>query len=179
MKKETIHTVKEVASMTQDLSNLSVDTINEMAPAAVEKEIRLTTKQIAEMEGVAYITPKRQLQAFGKLPEKLKQQHARAWEYVKGIYENYVISGEPVEFWYCEYPGDPDCLWSIPCNVPVYIPRMIANHLEECQKYHTFSQIAQTAEPTPMKDNEVSSMKWFRPTGTHYRGKFRAVGSFR
>lgn len=178
MKKDTENLVKNVASMGNEVAQLTVDKINEMAPKPEEKELRLTTKQQADSEGARYIEPKRRLQGFGKLPDKLKKEHARAWEYVKGIYENYIVSGEPVEFWYSEYPGDPDCLWSIPCNVPVYVPRMIAKHLEECQKYHTFTRIEGASDPRPMASNEVEAMRWFAPTGTHYRGKFRAVGVF-
>lgn len=178
MKKETESLVKEVATMGQQISQLTVEKINQLAPAPEETELRMTAKQIAASEGARYVEPKKRLPAFGILPEKQKKEHERAWEYVKGIYENYVVSGEPIEFWYCEYPGDPDCLWSIPCNVPVYVPRMIAKHLEEVQKYHSFSRLEGSADPLPMMAGEVEAMKWFRPSGTHYRGKFRAIGVF-
>ena len=178
MKKETENLVKNVANMTTEMSHLTVDKINETAPVIEVAELRMTAKEKAASEGVRYIEPKRKLQAFGKLPEKLKKEHERAWEYVKGIYENYVVSGEPIEFWYSEYPGDPDCLWEIPCNVPVYIPRLVAKHLEECQKYHSFSRLDNNVDPRPMTANEVKEMRWFYPSGTHYRGKFRAIGVF-
>lgn len=178
MKKDSENLVKKVASATE-MGDLTVDKINELAPKAPDmEELRLTAKQKASQEGVRWIEPKRKLQAIGKLPEKLREEHARAWEYVKGIYENFVVNGEPVEFWHCHYPGDPDCLWVIPSNVPVYVPRMIAKHLEETQKYHTFGAIAPTSDPTPRPAHEVEAMRWFAPTGTHYRGKFRAIGSF-
>lgn len=180
MKKEAdqINLVKKVAHMGEQMSGMTVDRINELAPEAEVDEVRMTAKQKAEMEGVRYIEPKRRLQGFGTLPEKLKKEHARAWEYVLGIYENYVVNGEPVEFWYCQYPGDPDCLWSVPANVPVYVPRMIAKHLEECQKYHSFAKLEGSTDPRPMASNEVEAMRWFTPSGTHYRGKFRAIGQF-
>lgn len=176
MSKEKL--VKDTISMSQEISYMSVDKINELAPKPQETELRLTAKQKASDEGVMYVEPKRKLPGFGKLPEKQVEEHRKAWEYVKGIYENYIVNGEPVKFWFCKYAGDPDCLWEIPCNVPVYVPRMIAQHLEEVQKYHSFSQLAPTAEPLPMAAGDVESMRWFYPSGTHYRGKFRPIGAF-
>jgi len=55
---------------------------------------------------------------------------------------------------------------------------MIAKHLEECQKYHSFERLEGTSDPRPMAAHEVEAMRWFRPSGTHYRGKFRAIGVF-
>ncbi len=179
MKKDTESLVKNVAEMSQGIAQMSVDKINELAPAAELAELQLTAKQKAATEGVRYIEPKRKFKGLGVLPEKLKKDHARAWEYVKGIYENYVVSGEPVEFWHNgDFPGDPDCLWAIPCNVAVYVPRFIAKHLEECQKYHTFTKLEGKSDPTPMGSHEVEAMRWFSPSGTHYRGKFRSIGAF-
>lgn len=174
MKKETQENlVKKTINAQEQMNALTVDKINKMAPAPeVDDEVPLTMKERAKLEGIQYITPKKSLQAFGKLPEKLKEDHARDWEYVKGMYENYVVSGEPICFWYSKYPGDQDHLWEIPCNKPVYVPRMIAKHLEEVQKYHTFTYVETNAN----RPDEFTHQ--FAPTGTHYRGKFRAIGAF-
>jgi hypothetical protein len=168
--------VEKVVQMQEGLNNLTVDEINKTQD--VEIEPSKAAREAAKREGALYLEPTRKMQAFGKLPEKLKAEHKKDWEYVKGIYENYVVNGEPVKFWFSKYPGDPDCLWEVPCNQPVYVPRMIAKHLEEVQKYHTFTQVASTAEPAAMTSDDCQNMKWFRPTGTHYRGKFRPIGAF-
>jgi hypothetical protein len=90
------------------------------------------------------------------------------------MYENYVINGEPVTFGLCVYAGDADYLWEIPANVPVYVPRMVAKHLEEVQKYHTFTYLE-----NPMNNLRPDDFTHqFRVDGTHYRGKFRAIGAF-
>lgn len=177
--KNTEKLAKAAVEMQQDLSTLTVDRVEQLAPK-VDAEIQEESlENIAKREGIPYIKPKRRLSPpIGTLPEKQKHEHQRAWEYVKGIYENYVINGEPITFSLCLYPGDADFLWEIPCNIPVYVPRMVAKHLEEAQKYHTFSQIAATTDPAPMSLGEVDGMRWFRPTGTHYRGKFRPIGAF-
>jgi len=85
MKKETENLVKNVAEMGHEISQMTVDKINEIAPKPEEKELTFSMKQKAEAEGIPYIEPKRRLQAFGKLPDKLKKDHERGWEYVKGI----------------------------------------------------------------------------------------------
>ncbi len=179
MKKDTENLVKNAVSMGQEMNQLTVDKINEVAPQADVAELKMSMKEKAAMEGARYIEPKRKFKGLGVLPAKLKKDHARAWEYVKGVYENMMVNGEPIEFWHNgDLPGDPDCLWNIPANVPVYVPRFIAKHLEECQKYHSFSAISTNAEPRAMSAGEVESMRWFYPSATHYRGKFRAIGSF-
>lgn len=166
--------VKKVLHNEEDLTRLTTDKIEEMAPQAEISAIPKDWKKIAKDEGIPYIEPKRTLKAFGKLPEKLKRQRDHDWEYVKGIYENYVVSGEALTFWLSLYPGDPDCMWEIPANKPVYIPRGVAKHLEEVQKYHTFDYC-----PLPESAQGPNSFdKEFRPTGTHYRGKFRPIGAF-
>jgi hypothetical protein len=173
MKKENV--VSDVMNLHQTMNELSVDKINEMAPAAeVPVTLELTAKQRAKNEGVQYIEPRRKMQPLGKLPEKLQKQRNHDWEYVKGIYENYVVNGEPIRFWYVLYPGDPDCEWEVPANRPVYVPRMIARHLEECQRYHTFSYIQKPDQQWSTDDFTHQ----FSPTGTNYRGKFRSIGAF-
>lgn len=175
MKKETEKLTKAAVGLQEDLNKLTVDEINRTAvedePVAQAESLEM----IAKREGAVYIKPKRRLSPpLGTLPEKLKVEHKRAWEYVKGIYENYVINGEPLTFSLCLYPGDADYLWEIPCNVPVYVPRMVAQHLEEAQKYHSFNYIEKPSQQ--WTSDEFTHQ--FRATGTHYRGKFRPVGAF-
>lgn len=184
MKKETEKLAQSAVAVQDNLNRMTVDEINRSAPSAEPAPQEASLEEIAKREGALYIKPKRRLNPpLGSLdncknPEKIKREHARAWEYVKGIYENYVVSGEPITFSLCLYPGDADYLWEIPCNRVVYVPRMVAQHLEEVQKYHTFSQLAPNSDPSPLSVGEVEGMRWFRPSGTHYRGKFRPVGAF-
>lgn len=175
MKKENDEVVvKKVLKMGEDLNALSVDKINEIAPTIDDAPFEMSTKDKARMENIAYLEPKRTLKAFGTLPEKLKKEHSHAWEYVKGIFENYLINGEHLTFWLSLFPGDPDCLWEIPANVPVYVPRHVAKHLEEVMKYHTFDFLQKPKDRWRPGDE----MEYFSPVGTHYRGKFRAIGAF-
>lgn len=179
MKKDVENIVKSAVGLQQDLNALTMDAVQEAAPEAEYIVQKASLKELAKLENAQYIEPKRRLSPpLGKLPEKLKKQHASDWEYVKGIYENYVVNGEPITFSYCKYAGDADYMWEIPANVPVYVPRMIAKHLEECQQYHTFTKVDANADPGIVRDNELETFKWFRPTATHYRGRFRAIGAF-
>lgn len=166
--------VESVLETQKDLNALTVDKINELAPEAEEVEPQLTMKEKAALENALYIEPRRKMKGFGTLAEKQKKQHAHDWEYVKGIFENYVVNGEPLRFWHCIYPEDADCLWEIPCNVAVYVPRMIAKHLEEQMKYHKF-------EFVPISERNQGVDRFtdeFRPVTTTYRGKFRPIGAF-
>jgi len=166
--------VKNVLNMQKDMNSLDVDAINEIAPDVEVAPIEMSMKEKARLENIPYIEPKKSLKGFGTLPEKLKKEHKYMWEYVKGIYENYIVNGEPITFWLSLYPGDPDLLWEIPPNRPVYVPRHVAKHLEEVMKYHTFSYVEKPQDKWRPGDN----MEYFAPTGTHYRGKFRAIGAF-
>lgn len=178
MQKLSKEKIQEVAGLQQEMSTLTVDAIDEMAPKATETAPpALTLKERARLEGVLYIEPKRRLTPAGKdekMPDKLKAEHARAWEYVKGIFENYVVNGEPVTFSLKLYPTDPDYLWEIPADILVYVPRMVASHLEERMKFHTFNYVEKPN--TIWRTDDFTHH--FRPTGTHYRGKFRPVGAF-
>lgn len=166
--------VKGTVELQQTISRMTVDEINQAPDVEPETQLQLTAKQLAAKENCLYIEPKKTLPPVGTLPEKQRKAHDYDWQYVKGILENFVISGEGVEFWYKKYPGDQDCLWHVPCNVPVYVPRMIAKHLEETMKYHSFEVISRPQEKW-QKDQFAED---FRATGTQYRAKMRAVEAF-
>lgn len=176
MKKTHESLINQVDGIQRSMNSLTVDEVNSTAPKAAEPEPQeMSLKERAKREGARYIEPKRRLSPpLGKLPEKQKAEHARDWEYVKGIYENYVVSGEPLTFNYVKYAGDADYMWEVPANTPVYVPRMIAKHLEDIQSYHTFDYIEKGSQY--WHANEETHQ--FRVTGTHYRGKFRPIGAF-
>jgi hypothetical protein len=173
-KRKDAEAVKDVLKLQEQMNAMSVDKINDIAPKVEDAPVEMSMKERASLENALYIEPKRTLKAFGTLPEKLKKEHAHAWEYVKGMFENYIVNTEHLTFWLCLYPGDPDCLWEIPPNRPVYVPRHVAKHLEEIMKYHTFDFI----QKPESKWRPGDQMESFSPVGTHYRGKFRAIGAF-
>ena len=175
--------VNAVLEVHKDMAELTVDKINDIAPPEAEKEIKISLKEIARLEGIQYIEPIRKLQPFGILPEKWKSKHAHDWEYVKGMFDNEVAKGEPFRFTFSKWPGDPDCMWEIPANRPVYVPRMIAKLLSgekdedtgaQAMNYHQFQHI-EKAPQIWQKDDFTSQ---FTVTGTLSRGKFRAIGAF-
>lgn len=185
MSKEKL--VTQVLENQVQMNALTTDKINELAPKPVEQEVKLTMKQKAEAEGAIYIEPRRKLQSLGKLPEKWETMHKHDWEYVCGTFQPENIGGrantENFTFWFRKWPGDPDCMWEIPVNRPVYVPRMIAQHLSgekegftgmEAMKYHTFDMME---KPTHAwrKDDFTHS---FAPTGTQYRGQFMPLRKF-
>jgi hypothetical protein len=185
MRKKDIELVESTITMQKDMNALSVDKINETAPRELDTEshTKLSTKEIAAMEGIPYLEPLRKFQAFGTLKPEWKKERDRDWEYVKGIFENEVNRGEPIRFTFSKWPGDPDCMWEVPSNKPVYIPRMIAKLLSgeidestgiKAMQYHSFDHIAKP-ETNWQKDQFTHQ---FSATGTYSRGKFRAMGAF-
>jgi hypothetical protein len=174
MKDKNEPLIKQVVSIDKSLNELTVDKVNETKPKEQETDtvIKLTTKERAKLEGIRYIEGKRLTPPLGVLPEKLRKEHAHDWEYVKGMFENQIIGGEGIKFGFCKYPGDPDLLFDIPANVPVYVPRMIAKHLESLE-YHTFG-----FAPKLGKVVEGDFMENFEVSGTKSRGKFRAIEAF-
>ncbi len=185
MKKGPEALVKDVIGLQKDMNELTVDKINDAAPAKreLEPEVKLSAREIAKMEGVAYLEPIRKLPPIGVLPEKWKKEHAKDWEYVKGIFENEVCRGEPIRFSFSKWPGDHDCVWEVPSNRPVYLPRMIAKHLSgevdestgmKAMEYHSFDHIQK--QPQIWQKDDFTHQ--FSVTGTFSRGKFRALGAF-
>ena len=185
MKKGQENLVKEVASLQKDMNALSVDKITEMAPAVkqTEDQTKISTRELAKMQGVSYIEPIRKLPAIGTLPHKWREARDRDWEYVKGVFENEISHGEPIRFSFCKWPGDNDCIWEVPANRPVYVPRMIAKHLSgeqeedtgiKAMEYHSFNHI----EKAPQLWQKDDHTHQFAVTGSYSRGKFRALGAF-
>ena len=189
MKKEHTKIVQEVARMTADLNALTVDKINETAAAPSEDLVERANqlKATAKAEGALWIEPSRRQPRLGKLDPKLQKQHQYDWEYVCGIFQHDRESGlgtnEPKKFWFCKYPGDEDCLWEIPTDRLVYIPRMIAQYLAgekdpvtgmESMKFHTFGY--DPLPPTHLGPD--AHMEQFSVKGTRYRGRFLPKGAF-
>lgn len=172
--KARVDLVEKVIENQKDMNALSVDKINETKVVEPAPITELTSKQRASNEGVQYIEPLRKLKSFGILPEKLRAEHKRGWEYVKGILENFEVNTEPVRFWFSWYPGDADSLWEVPCNKPVYVPRIIAKHLESVSKYHTFGYVEKASQAWRADDFTHN----FAAVGVHYRSKFRPIEAF-
>jgi hypothetical protein len=185
MNKEKVKIVNELLTNQKEMNELTVDKICEAAPEAkeVEQQVKINYKELAEREGIEYIEPVRKLLPFGTLPEKWRKMRDHDWEYVKGVFENEVSKGESIKFGFSKWPGDPDCVWEVPANRPVYVPRMIAKHLSgekdehtgiQAMEYHTFDHI-QKAHNQWKKDHFADQ---FAVTGTQKRGTFRPIGAF-
>ena len=177
MSKKIEETIKEVNKISESMESLSVDKVLESAPKPQEVELqtKITAKEIADKEGYRYIEPARKMPPFGTLKEEWKKEHAYDWEYVAGIFENQFSPGENVKFWYSKWPGDPDTYWVIPANIPVYVPRMIANHLANVMQYHSFGY-----REMPDYNKKVDEFTHkFEVIGTQWRGKFQPIGAFR
>lgn len=176
--------VKETVKIAEDMQNLTEDKIKaQFKTPEVEPETKLTKKQLAIQEGSMWIEPRRKLPSMGILNEKLRNIRDHDWEYVPGVWENKVSPGETIKFWFCKYAGDPDCLWEIPANRKVYVPRMIANHLageldkitgSQAMVYHNFRFIEKPPQYWSVDDFTHN----FGVSDIALRGKFQPVGAF-
>lgn len=63
------------------------------------------------------------------IPESIKKERARGWEYVEGIAENRYSQDLSITFAMNPYPGDAYATWTIPVGIPISIPRWLAIHL--------------------------------------------------
>ncbi len=182
MKKEK-NAVESVLELQSSMNELTVDKVLADAPKVEETELKIDYKDIAKREGIRYIEPYKKHPPIGTLPAKWKIMHARDWEYVKGVFENYESAGESFKFTFCKWPGDPDCHWEVPAGIPVYVPRMIAKLLSgekdeqtgiKAMEYHQFGH-----QPLPSSSlRPMSEMEQLAVLSTSCRGKFRALGAF-
>lgn len=190
MKKDAATLVKQVSNLNSDLNTLTQDKVNEIAPASDDyAETKLTSRQMAARDGVRYIEPKKRLPAGNheKLKPEWRAKRDRDWEYVIGIFHGEIInntpSREPKSFWHKKWAEDAFCLWEIPTEEPVYVPRMIALHLSggkdedtgmECMKYHTFDY----KERPQAYQRPGDYQHQFTAVSTNYRGRFVPIGGF-
>ena len=165
--------VKQTVEMHEQMNALTPDVIATAPVVETAPQTKIARRE-RDDDGCPYIYPKRKIKGLGVLPENMRKKHDHDWEYVKGIFENNVIIGEGIEFWFQVYPGDDNCLWSIPANRPVWVPRMVAKHLETKMVYHKFA--FKNKEPSRIRPDDY--MEEFVVSDTVSRGKFRPIGAF-
>jgi hypothetical protein len=130
--------VDKLEKTTAQMQTMTKDAVEKQAPEIVDidPQIRWSKAEIAEYDA-PIIRPSRSFAPRSRSEPKEAKERARGWELVKCVVENNEVIGEAPEFWLDKFKGDPTYFWQIPANVPVYIPRFVAEHLST-RKYHVF-----------------------------------------
>ncbi len=118
---------KSVKEMTLDKMSL--------APERPQEEQTKMSGREQKAYDAPYIKPVRSINSKERFNEAYREEHKRAWEYVKVICENFEIIGEQIEMWTKKFAGDAADFWKIPVNKPIYVPRLVAKQIAAC-KYH-------------------------------------------
>jgi hypothetical protein len=112
-----------------NLAQINVDT---KAEKVIEgpPQVEFGKDQIKRIDA-PYIKPTRCQPSCSKPKADQESLRKAAWEYVKCVVENKEIRGESIQFWYSPPISGEHCWeWIIPVNRPVWIPRMIKEHLQ-------------------------------------------------
>lgn len=148
-KKEIEKAAKSFEAFNESIESLTLDRMNKAPKEEHEEQTKLSNREIQKMDA-PYLKPTRSINSKEPFNEKFRKDWERDWEYVKCIAENLEIIGEHIETWTKKYPGDPAHFWKIPVNKPVYMPRILAKRLSECQYHRLVMQDTSTNEEAGM-----------------------------
>ena len=166
---------KAVVRKTEEYSNAINNVSQAQDYRAPEKgydsETKISSKKSAE---ATRLQPIRRIKTKPKPDSKCDEEKKHAWEYVTGVFENKVLIGEGISFWLKLYPGDDYCEWHVPANVPVSLPRHVANHLAKNLKYCTFK--FKEKAPTQWRPDDFADV--FAPDQVLRRGTFTSAEDF-
>ena len=156
----------------------AVGGMNEAMKKTPEKEQEKLTK-IAEFKkkfpDAAYIEPKVRIPTGGNRHPEWEKQREYFHEYVVGIFESQMILGKH-EFFKDGLPGDDYCLWSIPVNKPIGVPRYIAKHLAEGLGWKEMLPLGKNNQPKDYYEEEM--MEPFGKFEYKKRGHFHPINAY-
>lgn len=141
----------------------------------VELTTKISSKDKRE-DGVLYIKATIEIPTGGVKHPEMEKQRDYLYEWVKGVYENKIIGGEGIEFFLTGLPGDPYCLWKIPANRPVAVPRFVAQHLSKGLQWKEPKPLAATQDPRVYHDYQI--MAPFEEMVTKKRGTFTPLNAY-
>ena len=130
----------------QQVKSLSVDEKANLPSQETEPQTKLSKKEANSLDAPV-IKPNRAIFSKEKFNEKMRSEYEVRSKLVKCIVENNEIIGERIEKWTKRWPGEPAHFWQIPVNKPIYLPKFLAEELQNCC-YHrlVMEEAPQTAE---------------------------------
>lgn len=122
----------------ESMKDFNKDKIDQEAPEPIQTDPQIKWSKIQlDQYDAPVIKPTRSFAPRSKPNPKEAKKREMGWELVKCIVENLEVIGEAPKFWLDCFQGDPTYFWEIPANIPVYIPRFVAEHLSK-RHYHIF-----------------------------------------
>lgn len=128
--KESIENASNtIDAMSEQMKSLNVDDIQTAPIKEEDPQTKISKKAIDDLDAPK-IRPSKTFAPIDKPRPEHDSLRKRAWEYVKVIAENKEVIGETIQSWYKPPISGEAChFWEVPVNTPVYIPRMLAEHL--------------------------------------------------
>jgi hypothetical protein len=125
---------------------------SDSSPAIKETEpqTKLSSKEVAKTDA-PYIKPSRAIFSKEKFDEHYRTEYEEGKKYVKCIVENNEIRGDLVEAWVKKFPGTPAEFYQVPVNRPIYLPKMVADHL--ASRFYTRFMMADKS-PNEIREGE-------------------------
>jgi hypothetical protein len=129
---------RQINQQEDQIKSLTLDETNKSPVLEQESSMQLSQKELAKKPDV-YIKPTRTL-APGRKEKFLdawKSEYESRKQYVEYTVENNEVIGEDVTLWSKPYPGLPMEEWVLPTNKPIWIPKYVAEQVQNC-RYHKF-----------------------------------------
>lgn len=150
----------------------------EIDKSGLKEDVPEPTAQImsSQKSSAKRIFPNRSIPVRRKSPvsEQSQKEKEHGWVYVEGVYENRFSPGETITLWINPFPGDAYAEWTIPCNIPIQIPRWLAKHLNE-RKYVEFKYKDSSGKKILQSDD---FMETFEPDSVKHRMSFIATNQY-
>lgn len=169
-KEKIVRQVEDFSNAVQDMRNA----MNKTPEAVSERQMKVTSFQ-KQFPDALYLEPKHRIPTKGVRNSEKDKNKDYLHEYVVGIFESQLV-GSKLTLWKDGLPGDDFCMWEIPVNRPVGIPRFLAQHLSKELKWKEMLPLGRNNEPQAVYDEEM--MKPFERFVEKRRGTFHPINSY-
>lgn len=133
VQKEIDNVDKQLNQQEADIKSLDIDRSNTQAKEYPEHKI---SQKDIEKAPELYLKPKRAVGSREKFNEDYREAYNHAKQYVQYTVQHEEAKGDIIEMWTKPFAGMPAEFWIIPSGRPVWIPRYVADKLENGCCYH-------------------------------------------
>jgi|SRR5271154_611572 len=109
--------------------------VDDRSKTAESPDHQISQKQIEKSSDI-YIKPSKVIFSREKFDETYRESYNEAKKYVHYIVTHEECKGDRIEMWTKPFPGVAAEFWIIPSGKPVWIPKYVADKLENGCGYH-------------------------------------------